>query len=65
MVGILTGALGNLQNKRRINFLGCFGDPLNNLHVVDVEGTDGIASVIGFLEHFRRSNKWHIHTLLC
>ena len=60
MVGILTGALGNLQNKRRINFLGCFGDPLNNLHVVDVEGTDGIAAIIGFFKHFFCRNQWHI-----
>ena len=52
VVGIGAGALGNLQDDRRLQLAGSFGDALNDLHVVDVESADGVAAVVGLLEHF-------------
>ncbi len=51
MLGIFACAGANLQNQRRFCFLGGFSDALNNLHIVDVEGSDGVPSVIGFFKH--------------
>ena len=59
VVGIGPGALGNLKNQRSLQILGGFGDALHDFHVVDVEGTNGIAAVISLLKHFGRSNQWH------
>ena len=50
-VGICAGALGNLQNNRSIALLGGFRDPLNDFHVVYIEGADGITALIRFFKH--------------
>ena len=52
VVGVGTSALGNLQDDGRLQLAGSFGDALNDLHVVDVESADGVAAVVGLLEHF-------------
>lgn len=39
-------------------------DTLDDLHVVHVEGADGIAAFVGFLEHFGGGNKRHSKSLL-
>ena len=64
VVGVGPGALGDLEDQRGADFLGSLGDTLDDLHVVDVEGADGIAAVIGLLEHFFRSYKGHWKVLL-
>ena len=50
-VGVLAGALADLQNERAL-FLGAgVDDRLRDLHVVDIERPDGKAAVIGEVEH--------------
>ena len=51
MVGVLAGACGHLQDQRGALLLGRLGDALNDLHVVDVEGADGVAALVGLLKH--------------
>ena len=63
-VGIGTGALGHLKDHRGIALPGSLGDALNDLHIVDVKGADGIAAVVGLFEHFRGCDNRHVHTLL-
>ena len=59
VVGIGAGALGNLENQGSADFLGGLGDALDDLHVVDIEGSDGVAAVIGLLEHFGSGYEGH------
>ena len=56
---ILARAGGDLQNNGRIELFACARDALNDLHVVYIEGADGIAVVIGLFEHFSGSYQWH------
>ena len=63
-VGIGAGALGHLQNQRCLQLRSRLRDALNDLHIVHVEGADGIAALIGFFKHFLRSNQRHDHDLL-
>ena len=63
VVGVGTGTLGHLQDQRGADFLGGLGDTLNDLHVVDVEGADGVAAVIGLLKHFGSSYEGHVEIL--
>ena len=58
-VGVLSRACGDLQNKRSLLFGSGFDDTLDNLHIVDVERTDGVTAVVCFLEHFGSGNQWH------
>ena len=64
MVGVGPGALGDLEDHRGLLLAAGLGDALDDLHVVDVEGADGVTAVIGLLEHFGRSNKGHGNNLL-
>ena len=50
-IGIVAGTLGDLKNNRALGLDGGLDDSLHLLHVVEVEGGDGIATVDGFLEH--------------
>ena len=59
MLGVLAGAGGNLQDDRGLLQLGGLGDGLNDLHVVDIEGADGVAALVGLAEHFLGSDQWH------
>ncbi len=52
VVGVGPSALGYLKNQGGIQIARGLGDALHNLHVVDVERTDGIAAFIGFFKHF-------------
>ena len=52
VVGVLACALGDLQDQRCALLDGGVADALNDLHVVHVESTDGVAAVIGLAEHF-------------
>ena len=51
-VGISTCAFGNLKDDRSVAFLCSFCDTLDDLHVVDVESTNGVTTVVSFLKHF-------------
>ena len=51
-VGILTGALGNLQDNGSVLLAAGLGNALNDFHVVDVESTDSVAAVVGLLKLF-------------
>ena len=51
-LGILPGPGRHLEDQRGVDLLGCLGDALDDLHIVDVKGADGIAPGIGLLEHF-------------
>ena len=59
VVGIGAGALGNLEDHGSLFFLTGLGNALDDLHVVDVEGADGVAARIGLLEHFGGCNERH------
>ena len=56
--------LGHLQDQRRLQLSRRLRDALDDLHIVDVEGADGVAAVIGLFEHFRRCNQCHNISLL-
>ena len=64
MVGIGPGALGHLEDQGSFQLLGGLGDALDDFHVVDVEGADGVPSVVGFFEHFGGGNQCHNDHLL-
>ncbi len=64
MVGVFTGAGRNLQDQGGLQVLGRLGDTLDDLHVVDIESTDGVTAFIGFLEHLFRVDEWHNVQLL-
>ena len=63
-VGILSGALGSLQNDRALQLCRCISDSLDNFHVVNVESADGVSAGICFLEQFstsyNRHNEYHL-----
>ena len=58
-VGILARAGRYLQDHRRVALLGSLRDALNDLHIVHVEGANGIAACIRFCKHFLRSYNRH------
>jgi hypothetical protein len=51
VLGVFPGASGDLENQRRLLLADCLNDPLRDLLVVDVERADGIAILVGHLEH--------------
>ena len=59
VVGIFPGTGRYLQDQRRLQLLGGLGDALHNLHVVDIECTNGVPAIVGFFEHFRTGDQWH------
>ena len=63
-VGIGPGALGYLEDYGSLFLAAGLGNALDNFHVVDVKGSDGIPSVIGFFEHLGRSDQCHDNHLL-
>ena len=60
VLGILAGAGGDLQDQGSLLLDRGLGDALDDLHVVDVESADGVAAVIGFLEHLSGSYDRHV-----
>ena len=52
VVRISASSLGNLKNNRAVQLAGCFRDTLYNFHVVYVEGTDGVTTVVSLSKHF-------------
>ncbi len=51
VLGIGPGALAHLQDEGGVLLDGGLSDALNDLHVVHVERADGVAAVVGLLEH--------------
>ena len=52
VLGIFPGAGRHLKDHRRIFLHGRLGDSLDDLHVVHIEGTDGITTFVGLFKHF-------------
>jgi hypothetical protein len=59
-VCILAGSLRNLEHDRGLVFLAGLDDGLKQLHVVDVEGAEGVFAFQSFGEEVPRVGKWHI-----
>ncbi len=59
MLGVLTGTGRHLQDDGGLDLACGLGDGLNDLHVVDVECADGVAALVGLLEHLGGGNKSH------
>ena len=59
MLGIGARALGDLKDQRSMLFDGSLGDALDDFHVVYVESADGVAAVVGLLEHLFGSYDCH------
>ena len=57
---VLTCACRYLKDNGGFFLCRSLGDRLNDLHVVDVEGTDGVAACVGLLEHFSGCYESHI-----
>ena len=64
VVGISTSTLGHLKDQRGVDLLGGLSDALDDLHVIDIKGTDGIPAVISLLGHFLGSYERHNSHLL-
>ena len=60
VLGVLAGTGGHLQDQGSLLLHRGLGDALDDLHVVDVESADGVAAVIGFLEHLSGSYDRHV-----
>ncbi len=54
VVGVFARASGYLQNQGGLLLLSGSDDTLNDFHVINVEGTNGVVTFIGFFEHFGR-----------
>ena len=59
-LGVLPRACGDLQDDGGLNLTCCLGDRLHDLHVVDVEGADGVTAGIRLFEHLGSCDKSHI-----
>ena len=59
VVGVSTGALGDLQDNGSVLLAAGLGDTLNDLHVVNVESANSVAAVVGLLKHLGSSYKSH------
>ena len=51
LVGILAGSAGNLKDDRRLCLGSSLDDSLELLHVVEIEGRDGIAACNSLGKH--------------
>ena len=58
-IGVLARALGDLEHQRRFFLLASLNDGLDQLHVVDVEGAEGVFAVQGFGEQVAGMCQWH------
>jgi len=58
-VGVLAGALGNLENQRRLFLFAGFYDGLDELHVVDVECAQGVFTLQRLRKQFFCMCQWH------
>ena len=64
VLGVFPGPGGYLQDQGRFFFFGSIHNALDDFHIVDVKGANGIMAFVGFLEHFFRGYKWHGETSL-
>ena len=58
-VGVLARSLGNLEQDRSFFLLAGLDDGLEQLHVVHVEGADGVFAFECFGEEFSGVCQWH------
>ena len=59
VLGIGPGAFADLQDEGGVLLDGGLGDALDDLHVVHVERADGVAAVVGLLEHLFGGDDCH------
>ena len=59
VLGVGACALGDLKDQRSALFNSGLGDALNDLHVVDVKGADGVTAIVGLFKHFSTRYKCH------
>ena len=64
VVGIGTGALGDLQDDGALQLASSLSDALNDFHIVDVEGADSVAAIISLRKHFLSTYQRHGDQLL-
>ena len=57
--GILSGAFGNLEHDGRLLLLASFDDRLEEFHVVNIEGTEGVFAFKRFGEQIFSMCQWH------
>ena len=63
-IGIAHGTGRNLDDHRSTALFCRLCNSLDNLHIVGIEGTDGVAALVGLAEHFgRRDKRHHRHSL--
>ena len=51
VVGVCPCAFGHLEDDRRLQLSCRLCDTLYDLHIIYIEGSDGIAALISFLKH--------------
>ena len=56
---VIAGALGDLQHHRSLLFFAGLDDGLEQLHVVHVEGAEGVFALQGLREQVARVGQWH------
>ena len=64
VLGILARARAHLQNEGSVFHLRALGDALDDFHVVDVEGADGVTVLVSLFEHFPGVDHGHGYLLL-
>ena len=58
-VGVLAGALGDLEHHGRLFLFAGFDDGLEQFHVVDVESAEGVFALERFGEQVFGMCQWH------
>ena len=58
-VGVFAGALGNLEDQRGLLLFAGLDDRLDEFHVVDVEGAEGVFALEGLGEQVACVCQWH------
>ena len=63
-IGIAHGTGRDLEDHRSTALFCRLCNSLDNLHIVGIEGTDGVTALVGLAEHFgRRDKRHHRHSL--
>ena len=63
VLGVFAGPRGYLQDDRGIFQLCGFGDALHDLHIIHIEGANGIPALIRLFKHFFCAHQRHFDLL--
>src|SRR5579864_1424676 len=58
-IGVLASAFGNLEHDRSFFLLASLDDGLQEFHIVDVEGAQGVFALEGLGEKLASMSQWH------